>query len=89
MDCPGELSLHCDRFQVHADEEIALQSQGRVDLRGEEISIRALLGDLLLSANDYLRALGEKILLNTEQDPEEAERERQALLRRLLGYRAK
>lgn len=89
LDCVGELALHCDRFRLSADEEMILESQGSVELRGEEVTVRALLGDLLLSANDYLRALGEKILLNTEQDPERSEQSRQALVQRLLGYRAR
>lgn len=90
----NEVSFHCDRFKVQADRELELQSQGTwrasaaqdMDLRAQELSLRATLGDLVLRANDFVRALGEKILLNTDLDPESSKRQARQYLARLLGY---
>lgn len=93
---PGELSFHCERFCVQADQSIELQSQGRVhatamqdmQLSAQSLSLRATLGDLMLRANDFVRAIGEKILLNTDTCPEASRRHSQAYLARLLGHRS-
>lgn len=91
----GDIAFHCDRFHVSADQTIQLQSHASMqvsanetmNLQAPEVSIKATLGDLWLSANDFVRALGEKILLNTETDPDSAKRQAQDFLRKMLGYR--
>lgn len=91
----GDIAFHCDQFQVSADQDIQLQSHGSLHasaneamkLQAPEVSIKATLGDLWLSANDFVRALGEKILLNTDTDPDSAKRQAQAFLRKMLGYK--
>lgn len=93
---PEDVSFHCERFHVQADQSIHLQSQGSfranaeqdLELRAASLSLRATLGDLALRANDYVRAIGEKILLNTDTCPEQSQREIQSYLKRLLGYPA-
>lgn len=96
VSCPGELSFHCERFAVQADRAIELQSQGtlradaieNMELRAHSLTLQSTLGDILLRANDFVRALGEKILLNTDTCPEQSRRQAQTFLSRLLGHRA-
>lgn len=93
--CSEAVSFHCDTFRVQADREIELNSEGSwsakavdgMDLRGRSMALRATLGDLALTANDFVRAIGEKILLNTDTDPEQSRRQAKQLLSRLLGHR--
>lgn len=91
---PEAVQFHCERFCVQADQEIAFESHGQLratasehlDLSAQEISLHASLGDILLKANDFVRALGQKILLNTDVDPEHSKAQAQRFLRKLLGY---
>lgn len=91
---PGQVSFHCETFSVQADQDINLQSQGnwhanavqQMKLSAHSLSLRATLGDILLRANDFVRAFGEKILLNTDTCPEQARRQTQSYLARLLGH---
>lgn len=92
---PGNVSFHCERFSVQADQGIDLQSQGymrassveEMKLRGHSLALQSTLGDILLRANDFVRAFGEKILLNTDTCPEHSRRQTQKFLARLLGHK--
>lgn len=94
ISAPDEVSFHCERFCVHADQSIDLHSQGTIraqatedmELSARSLALRATLGDLVLRANDFVRAVGEKILLNTDTCPEQSRRQIQSYLARLLGY---
>lgn len=55
------ITARCDRFEVHARDELSLDAP--------EAHLAATRGDLRLSANDSLRARGERVLLNCE-DPD-------------------
>ena len=92
-----DIALRCRSFRVdadrdirmHAAHELELQSTRMMRLRSEAIEAVATLGDIFLRANDYVRALGEKILLNTDKDPQETEQRARDFLKRVLGYELK
>lgn len=78
--CNGDLRLDCENLALSArssmsitagtlSEEIAGTRTsligGKSQLEAHAVGIRARLGDVVLNANDNVRATGEKILLNS------------------------
>lgn len=61
LDAAERITARCARFEVHAREELSLDAP--------EAHVSATRGDLRLSANDYVRARGERVLLNCD-DPD-------------------
>ncbi len=58
----GTVSAECDRFSVHARESATLSSPAT--------TVESTEGDLLLKANDDVRASGERVLLNCDKEDE-------------------
>ncbi|TPV93650.1 MAG: hypothetical protein B7733_19420 [Myxococcales bacterium FL481] len=88
-----DVRVRCRNFRVDAEQDIRLtaghelsaQAVRKARLEAEVVETVATLGDLLLRANDFVRACGERILLNTDKDPAESDRRAKEFLRRLLG----
>jgi hypothetical protein len=84
LSTPGKVSLSCGEFKVDAKEKLELRTQGnwlsavaghsetrvtgRAELRADEIALEATGGDARLCANDDVRVVGERILLNSEHE---------------------
>ena len=80
LNCSGELRLSCENLAITARDSFAIDA-GKLDehitgartssvggpseLEAYAVGIRARLGDVTLHANDNVRAVGEKILLNS------------------------
>ena len=58
----GTVSAECDRFEVRARESATLSSPAT--------TVESTEGDLLLKANDDVRASGERVLLNCDKEDE-------------------
>lgn len=80
-----KVDIECESFSVDAKCDLQLRAQRKLDMSAQMVGITSTLGDLVLRANDFVRATGEKVLLNTEVDPEESDRKAKAFLARLLG----
>jgi len=80
LSCAGDLRLDCENLALSARSSMAITAGnlteqiaetrtstvgGRSQLEAHAVGIRARLGDVVLDANDYVRATGEKILLNS------------------------
>jgi hypothetical protein len=77
----GEVSLSCERFELHAREQLRLVSDGDLqtsvagdlDCRaaglahweGRDVRVRARRGEARLEAHDDVRVDGERVLLNS------------------------
>lgn len=89
----GDVSVRCRNFVVDAEHDVQLTAQREFSVRAvtkarlqaEVVEAVATLGDVVLRANDFVRACGERILLNTDKDPAESDRRARAFLQRLLG----
>jgi hypothetical protein len=84
LTAPGKLDVRCTELVVEASERLTLNSEGdfasrvggnattlvsgRVETEADELFLRTTRGDALIQANDYVRLVGEKILLNSEHD---------------------
>jgi len=80
LSCSGDLRLDCENLALSARSSMAITAGnlteeiagtrtasvgGRSQLEARAVGIRARLGDVVLDANDNVRATGEKILLNS------------------------
>lgn len=80
LSCSGDLRLDCENLALSARSSMVISAGnlteriaetqtsvvgGRSQLEAHAVGIRARLGDVVLDANDYVRATGEKILLNS------------------------
>lgn len=99
MESRGKMELKCKEFTLQAEQSIQLKSAGdalteiageskthvgkQLVATAEEVSIEATKGDTIVKANDFVRVHGEKILLNTELDPETEQKKIQAFLNAL------
>lgn len=81
---PGRLDVRCRELVVDAEQSVALSSGGdftshiagnstttvggRLQADADELFLHTRRGDALIQANDYVRLVGEKVLLNSEQE---------------------
>jgi hypothetical protein len=84
LSTPGKLDVRCAELVVDARERLELNTggdyssrvagtcstrvAGRVETEADELFLSTTRGDALIQANDYVRCVGEKILLNSEQE---------------------
>lgn len=84
LSTPGRLDLRCRELLVDAERRLELNSGGdfasniggssrttvvgRLETDADEMFLRTQRGDALIQANDYVRLVGEKVLLNSEQE---------------------
>lgn len=84
LSAPGKLDVRCAELVVETSERLTLNSDGdlssrvggnattvvsgRVETEADELFLRTTRGDALIQANDYVRLVGEKILLNSEHE---------------------
>lgn len=83
LTAPGKLSLDCEELAIRTQRSLELSSEGdcvsrvggssltqvrgRSELRAEELELVATRGDAAMRANDHVKLVGEKVLLNSEQ----------------------
>ena len=81
---PGRLDVRCRELVVDAEQRLELNSggdfsssvggsstttvSGRLEADADELFLHTQRGDALIQANDYVRLVGEKVLLNSEQE---------------------
>lgn len=81
---PGRLDVRCRELVVDAEQRLELNSGGdlssqiggsctttvggRLHTEADELFLHTQRGDALIQANDYVRLVGEKVLLNSEQE---------------------
>lgn len=84
LSTPGRLDVRCQELVVDAAQRLELNSGGdltsrvggsstttvggRIEADADEMFLCSRRGDTLLQANDYVRLVGEKVLLNSEQE---------------------
>jgi hypothetical protein len=56
---------------------------GRLETEADEVFLHSQRGDALIQANDYVRLVGEKVLLNSEQERRPARDQLEAFWRKL------
>lgn len=78
----GKINLQCEELNVETSKQLSLHSQGSVTThaasirtRADEIHMQATVGDAVVQANDFVRMNGEQILLNSDDDPREREKQ--------------
>jgi hypothetical protein len=80
----GRLDVRCRELVVEAEQRLELNSggdftsriggcstttvSGRLETDADEMFLHTQRGDALIQANDYVRLVGEKVLLNSEQE---------------------
>jgi hypothetical protein len=80
----GRLDVRCRELVVEAEQRLELNSggdyssriggssstnvSGRLEADADELFLHTQRGDALIKANDYVRLVGEKVLLNSEQE---------------------
>jgi hypothetical protein len=84
LSTPGRLDVRCQELVVDAAQRLELHSGGdytstvggsstttvggRIEADADEMFLHSRRGDTLLQANDYVRLVAEKVLLNSEQE---------------------
>lgn len=84
LSTPGRLDVRCRELVLEAEQRLELNSSGdfasrvdgsstttvsgRLEADADEMFLRTQRGDALIQANDYVRLVGEKVLLNSEQE---------------------
>jgi hypothetical protein len=76
LDASDEIVARCDRFAVEARREVSITSPSvRIEAaellsaQAPSVELTATLGDMRLWANDDMKLLGERVLLNCEGEP--------------------
>lgn len=99
LSTPGHLDVRCQALVVDAERRLELNSGGdyvsrvggsstthvggRLEADADELSLCAQRGDALLQANDHVRLVGERVLLNSEQERRPARDQLEAFWRGL------
>ncbi len=99
LSTPGRLDVRCRELVVEAEQQLELNSggnfasriagsssttvSGRLSADADELFLHTQRGDALIQANDYVRLVGEKILLNSEQERRPSRDQLEAFWRRL------
>lgn len=84
LSSPGRLNVQCRELVVDAEQRLELNSGGdfasriggasittvggRLETEADEMFLHTQRGDAVIQANDYVRLVGEKVLLNSEQE---------------------
>ena len=87
----GKIDLQCEELSVQTSKQLSFHSQGHIstkaqggcstevagtlETRADEILMQATVGDAVVQANDFVRMKGEQILLNSDDDPREREKQ--------------
>jgi hypothetical protein len=78
----GKIDLQCEELNVQTSKQLSLHSEGPISTnaasiktRADEIHMQATVGDAVVQANDFVRMKGEQILLNSDDDPREREKQ--------------
>jgi hypothetical protein len=95
----GKIDLRCEELCVETAKQLSLHSQGHISAkvqgdfttnvagalktRADEIHMKATSGDAVVEANDLVRVKGEQILLNSEDNPREHQRQLDELWKKL------
>jgi hypothetical protein len=95
----GTIDLRCEELNLETGKRLSFHSHGDISTkagggcttevagalttRADAIHLQAMTGDAVVEANDFVRMKGEQILLNSDDDPREKQRQLEALLKSL------
>jgi hypothetical protein len=95
----GKIDVRCEELNVETTKTLSFHSGGDISTKGEggcttevagaietradAIHLQARAGDAVVEANDFVRMKGEQILLNSDDDPREKQRQLEAFWKSL------